>query len=313
MILDIILPVFGIVTLGYLATYTQIFDRQAARGLSVFVFQFAMPVMLFLNMAKAELPTLDALALPAAYYGGSAIIYLLGMALGRPPFDRRTIIGFGGAYSNNVLLGIPLVAQAFGEAGLLPLFVIIAGHAPLFFTGTTVLLEIGQGGGTSLRALPWRILRSLVTNVILIAILAGLAWNIAGLPLPGAMTGFAELLARAALPGALFSMGASLRDYRIIGALGPATLMVAIKLVVHPALIALLVLYVVDVPPLWAAVAIIAASLPVGINVYLFAGRFGVGEAESATAILLSNLISIVTVSITLALVLPLVDGAAGP
>ena len=58
--------------------------------------------------------------------------------------------------------------------------------------------------------------------------------------------------------------------------------------------------YVFSVPALWAKVAILIAALPVGVNTYLFAVRYDAGQAESASAILLSSLLSVVTVSLVL-------------
>jgi len=54
------------------------------------------------------------------------------------------------------------------------------------------------------------------------------------------------------------------------------------------------------VPPLWAKVAILLAALPVGVNVYVFATRYDAGQAESAAAIVISNILSVVTLPLLL-------------
>jgi predicted permease len=300
-LVGIILPVFGLVAFGYAATFTRIFDAAAGRGLSAFVFWFALPVMLFRSMATAEPPDLGAPAFLLAYYGGTALMFLLAVvAARRRRGDWRAMIGFGAAYGNTVLLGIPLVPLALGPEARVPLFLLISFHGALFFTIVTIAIESARGQGKSLALLPWRIVKSLLSNAILMAILGGLVFNLAGLELPHAVDRWAELVAGAAVPGALFSMGASLRSYRVAGALGPALAMVVGKLVVHPLLVAVLVLVVLDVPPVWAKTAILAAALPTGINVYLFAARYRVAEAESATAILLSTLLSVPSLAFVL-------------
>ena len=55
-IFGIILPVFGTLALGYGAARLNLFDEAANRGLSVFVFNFALPLMLFRAIAQVELP-----------------------------------------------------------------------------------------------------------------------------------------------------------------------------------------------------------------------------------------------------------------
>jgi malonate transporter len=227
-------------------------------------------------------------------------MFVPALALARGGLDRRTILGFGSAYSNTVLLGIPLVVAALGPAASVPLFLLISFHSSIFFTLVTALIELGRGAGQSLARLPLRLVKALATNVILLSVLGGIAGNLAGLELPSALDQFADYLGRAAFPAALFAMGAALRRYRVGGAMGPALFMVAAKLVLHPLVVALLVLVLVDVPALHAQVGILCAALPVGINVYLFAVRYQVGEAESATAILLSNIFSVVTIAIVL-------------
>jgi predicted permease len=302
-IVDIIMPVFGVVAFGYAATFAKIFDEAAVRGLTVFVFWFALPVTLFRTMATTRLPDLSAIGFLASYYVATAVLLTIGLlVIGRGPLDRRTILGFGAAYSNTVLLGIPLILTALGPTASAPLFLLIAFHSPIYFTLVTVLIEIGRGSGAGLARVPINLVKGLLANVILMAVVGGLVFHTLGLTIPGPLDGAIELLSRAAFPGALFAMGAALRRYRVAGALGPAAAMVAMKLLIHPALVAVLVLYVFQVPPLWAKTAILAAALPTGINVYLFATRYAVAEAESASAILLSNIGSVVTVGVVLAL-----------
>lgn len=311
-LIDIVIPIFGLVAFGYAATFTRQFDAAAGRGLAIFVFQFALPVMLFRNMALAELPRTAGAGLLLAYYAATALLLALAMGAARllpgAVPGRAIILGFGSAYGNTVLLGIPLALTALGPEAGPPLYLVIAFHGMSFFTVVTVLLELSRGTRENLRGLPLRILKGLITNVILVAIVGGLLWQLTGSPLPAAVDRWAELVGRAALPCALFSMGASLRSYRIAGALAPALFVVVAKLVVHPLLMALFVLVLVPLPPLWAKVAILSAALPVGVNVYLFAGRYSVGEAETATAILLSTFLGVVTLSVALALL-----GAGGP
>ena len=55
-IVDIIVPVFGIVGIGYVAARVGLFSAEATRGLSAFVFNFAIPALLFRTMVTTKLP-----------------------------------------------------------------------------------------------------------------------------------------------------------------------------------------------------------------------------------------------------------------
>jgi predicted permease len=289
---------------GYAATFTRVFGRDAANALAAFVFYFAIPVMMFRNMATTELPETIAWGYLGSYFLGVAVVFGIGMTTARlafgGSFERQALIGFGSAFGNSVLLGIPLVLTSFGEQASLPLFLLLAFHSTVLFTAITVILEAGRGGGEALRAVPLRALKGLLANPIIWGMAGGIGFSLLGLRLPGAIERFAVLLAGAAVPCALFSVGASLRAYRLVGALQPALLMVALKLVLQPLAVWLLAVWVFDVPPLWAKVVVLMAALPVGVNVYVFATRYDAGQAESAAAILLSNILSVVSLPLIL-------------
>jgi malonate transporter len=303
-IIDIVVPIFGLMAFGYGATFTRVFDAAAASALAGFVFYFAIPVMLFRNMATAALPDQIPWGYLLSYYLGAAAVFAAGMAGARVlfggPLERQAITGFGAAFGNTVLLGIPLVLATFGERASLPLFLLVALHSTLLFTAVTVVIEVGRGSRVGLRALPVAIFGGLATNPVLWGLVLGVAFSLAGLKLPGPLERWAALIGGGAAPCALFSVGASLRAYRLKGALAPAAMIAALKLVVHPLLVFGLISLVFAVPPLWAKVAIVIAALPVGVNPYLFAVRYDAGQVESASAILLSTPLSVATVSLVL-------------
>ena len=298
------MPIFGVMAFGYGATFTRVFDEAAAGALAAFVFYFAIPVMLFRNMASATLPDQIPWGYLLSYYLGVVAVFATGMGLAAAwsgsSFERSAITGFGAGFGNTVLLGIPLVLTAFGADANLPLFLMVAFHSTLQFTGITVVIEVGRGSREGLRELPGKVAGGLASNPVLWGLLGGIALNLAGLELPDMLERFAGLIGGAAVPCALFSVGASLRAYRLRGALPPALLMVVLKLVAHPLIVWALVSWVFAMPPLWAKVAILLAALPVGVNVYLFAVRYDAGQAESASAILISSVLSLATLALVL-------------
>jgi malonate transporter len=296
--------VFGLMAFGYAATFTRVFDRAAANALASFVFYFAIPVMLFRNMATTTLPDEIAWGYLLSYFLGVAVVFGIGMTTARlafgGSFERQAIIGFGGAFGNSVLLGIPLVLTSFGEQASLPLFLLLVCHSTVLFTAITVIIEAGRGSRAELRAVPGKAIKGLVGNPILWGMVGGIGFGLLGLKLPGAIDRWATMITGAAVPCALFSVGASLRAYRIVGALRPALMIVVLKLIGQPLAVWLLAVMVFDVPPLWAKVVILIAALPVGVNVYVFATRYEAGQAESAAAILISSILSVVTLPIIL-------------
>ena len=117
---------------------------------------------------------------------------------------------------------------------------------------------------------------------------------------------FLGMLGAAATPGALFAIGASLAG-KSAERMSVAGWLSFCKLVLHPAAVALAALVIFPVEPFQAAVMISAASLPVAGNVYMLAQHYGVAPQRVSAAILVSTTLSILTVSLVIAWVAPLV------
>jgi predicted permease len=197
-----------------------------------------------------------------------------------------------------VLLGIPLVLTTFGEEATLPLFLIIAFHSPLLLPLVTVIIEISRGSRASLRQIPLNTLKGLAKNPIIGGLLLGAVFNLLQLPLPAAIDKIAQIMSQAALPCALFAMGASLSQYRIAGNFAESLTLVSLKLVLHPLLTWLLAGLVFQLPPLWTHTLVILAALPTGVNTYLFAQRYGIGVVTSTTTIFISTALSMLSLSL---------------
>jgi len=301
-VINTLLPVFGIVLLGFLAARRGALHPQAVQGLSVFVFDFSVPCLLFRSLARAELSPDLPWRFLAAYYLGAGAVFLAGALASRlvfrRPFAEQVLSGFASSYGNTVLLGIPIVLTAYGEAAGIPLFLIIAFHSPILVTANTLLMEFarGRGGGRQTRR---AIARATIANPIVMGVLLGAAFNVLSLPIPAAADRLLALLGQAAAPAALFATGASLAAYRLAGALAESSTWVALKLVVHPLLVfALCRLLAID--SLWTQVAVTVAALPAGVNAYLFAQRYDTGVRAATTTVFLSTLVSALTLSVLL-------------
>ncbi|MDX5410847.1 MAG: AEC family transporter [Thauera sp.] len=308
-IFGIILPVFGTLGLGYVAARFGVFDEAANRGLSLFVFNFALPLMLFRAIAQAELPAAMPWGYLLSYYIGAFGVYALTMIGTRVLFGRRleeqAVLGLGGAFSNTGMLGIPLVMTAYGADAALPLFVMIACHSLLMLPPTTALIEAARGAREGLGPMLAKLTRSVLGTPIIWGLSGGLAFALLGVALPGPLDAVARGLGSAATPCALFALGASLTRYSLGGNLREPALLVAGKTVLHPLIVWLLATQVFEVPPLWVATGVLLAALPAGITPYLFAQRHGVCQSTVASAVFLSTLVSVATLSALLFVLRP--------
>lgn len=292
--------------IGWLAARLRAFDEAATRGLSLFAFNVAIPVMLVRTLARADLPEQPEWGLLLSYFTAALAVFALAAVAAGSLFGQRgaapAVYGISAAFSNTIILGIPLVLEAYGEAAAVPLSLIVACHSALLFTVTTVCAEAGLGGGVSWHKVATNIGRGLAENPILWGIAAGLALNLLDRGLPTVLDHLAEILGAAALPAALFALGANLARFRVRGSLRAACLLTGLKVLVHPALVLALGSLVFPLRPLSLTVALTIAALPTGINAYLFAARYDAAVPEATSTILVSTLIAVATLGGLLAI-----------
>ena len=309
-LLGIVLPVFGIILLGYLLVRTRLLPQSAGDGLGAFVFLVPVPLLLFRALGTLELPAVSPWPFWAAYFSGALLILGLGILLTVLGFGRDgpagVIGGMSASYGNVVMVGIPLSQQALGEPGLVLTLVLIAVHAPVMIAVPTLAIELAapdrEGGTRLVRTVAARVARALVTNPILIAIIAGALFRATGLPLTGVPRTIIDRVSDTAVPLALIALGMSLNRYGVRGNVVPALALGVLKLMVLPAIVYALAVHVFALEPLAVAVLTLSAATPSGINAYLMATRVETGLALSANTITLTTAASVATMTLWLAI-----------
>ena len=313
-ILTVIVPIFAVIAVGFLASRLKLLEDSVGEGLAKFVFVIAVPALLFRTLATANFAGANPLLLWFAYFLGVALTWTPATIAVRrlTGTDRRTsiIAGISASFANTVFVAIPAVQRAYGDAGLEALFLIIAIHMPVMMTVATLLMERAArldalASGTvatniSVAATLKRIALNLSRNAIIVGILSGLLWRLTGLALPGAIEDVIRLLGSTAGPVSLFAMGMSLTRYGLRGGIGSALIVSGLSLLFMPAIV-----YAIGyelLPPLWLKVAVLTAACPAGVNCYLFASYFKSGEKLAATSILVTTLLSVVTLAAWLAI-----------
>ncbi len=300
-LLHVVAPVFGIAALGFLAARLGIMKPAGVEGMVGFVFNFAIPVLLLRSMAGLEIPEDIPWSFLVAFYSGSVTVWAMGIAAARLAFDRRldqgAIFGMGAAFSNTVMMGIPVVLTAFGPDATLPLFLIISFHSALFMPLTAGLIQWSRGRGVSWGEQVREVVRALAQNPIVLGLAAGTVLNLTGFALPAPVDRTLELLGTAAVPCALFAMGAAVAAYPLTGDLHPAAALAVLKLLVHPLVVWGVGRWLLHLDGLWLSVAVVMAAMPSGINVYLFGARYEAAAGVAARTVLLTSLLSVATLS----------------
>ena len=203
------------------------------------------------------------------------------------------------SFANTGYLGIPLVTVAYGERAALPAALATVATNIISFALAIVCLElfVNRRPGGVRRALLGVVRSPLIWPIALAVVLVALEVRV-----PLAVERFASLLAAAAGPCALFAFGVFVSQMSIRAGAAASWQTTVLKLLLHPLLMALLAFYVLSIDPFWAKIAVVCASLPLGATAFVLAQRYKLLEAETSTGAVISTVVSVVTVSIIMAL-----------
>lgn len=303
------LPFFAIIGLGYWAGRTKFFSAEATAFLTKFVFYFPLSAMLFRFASNLSLAEIFEPRFVAAYLLASFTLYAVVLAFARmrgTGWTEGAMEAHAGVSGNTGFLGVPMLVMLLGPAAAGPVMMVLTIDMVVFSSLITLVITGAREGQLRLSTLA-ALGRGLLANPMIVSIVLGFLWSGLHLPLPDVVNEFMGLLGAAATPCALFAIGASLAGRRV-DRLALAGWITTVKLVLHPALVAVAALVIFAVDPFAAGVMIAAAALPVAGNVFILAQHYGVAPQRVSTAILISTAVSVLTVSAVIALIGPLVE-----
>ncbi len=301
-ILNVVLPVFGLILAGFICRRTGCLGETASAELNRFVVWLALPALLFKVTATATWVQIWQPGFIASVGAGCAVVFAITvfqrMRQSRHLADAA-IDGLSAAYANTGFLGIPLCLLVLGEDGLLPAIVATLIVACVLFAVGIVLVEVSlQTEKHPLRAIV-KVGKSLAKNPLLVSPILGGCWAVTGLSLPAAPLQFLNLLGMAATPCALVSLGLFLAQKQE-GRRDGTTGLVLGKLLLQPLITGFLAFRVFELPALWAHSALILSALPTGTGPFMLASFYQRGGALVARVVLLTTLGSLVTISVCL-------------
>lgn len=303
-----LIPVVLLIAVGYIAGRARWVRPEAVKDLSGLVFLVLTPALLFRTMGTVHVEQLDFQPV-AVYFVAAGLIF--GSVLVVAGLNRRAaVLALASTFSNTLMIGVPLVGLAYGEAGLVVLFTLVSVHALILLTSATVVLELavaresaadGRGAPRRLLATVALAARNAVVHPVPLPILAGLLFAQTGWVLPAVIDKPLQLLGNAFSPLALVLVGVTLASTAVGPHLRGAAVLALGKNLLHPALVALLG-WLLGLSGLALWVMVLTAALPIGANVFLFSQRYQVAEELVTASVAVSTVVALATLSAVMAL-----------
>ncbi len=300
-ILAVIAPIFALMAFGYCAVRYRLFPADGIKALIAFVNNFATPCLLFYSISTSDFRSAFNPAIIGPFYLGAIVCFVTGIIIARKVFKNRPgesiAVGFSGTFTNCVLIGLPIMTRAYGEAALPVTLSIIGLHGAILLTLGMVTMELTRRDGQSLGQTLIVAIRRVASNPLIWGIAAGIIGSLINLELVEPAEAFFVMMSQAVVPAALFGIGGALNEFKLSENWKQALVAALIKLIVHPAIAYVLMIWVLHVPIEIARYGILLSAMPAGVNIYIFATYYERGISVAANTILIATVLSAVTIS----------------
>ena len=295
--LNATVPVFLMMLLGMLFRKLGWIDEAFASKMNQFVFLVPLPVLVFHDLAAADIGDVWNFRFVAFCFlvtaASIAICAVLSCFL-KEKSQRGEFIQ-ASYRSSAALLGIALTTNIYGDAGLVPLMII--GSVPLYNIMAVVVLSLTSPAKDAPKKGLWKsTLKGIITNPIILGIAAGLLWSVLRLPFPPILGKTVSSLSDLAAPLGLIAMGATFRLDKAVGQAKPAIAASLIKLVGFCVLFLPLAVRMGFREEELVAILIMLGSATT-VSCYVMAKNMGHEGTLTSSAVMLTTLFSAFTIT----------------
>lgn len=300
-IINIVLPVFSVVVLGWLLRRWGLIDATFLKQTNRLVYYVCLPLLLFYKIGTADFFANFNGRLIFASIAAVTITFIASYCytvIRDYPKNARGVFSQGAFRGNIAYVGLAITLNAYGEAGLTRAGILMGFLVPfLNLYAIFALLWPHRGDGEQRGAGFW--LRQIALNPLILASFLGILWSFLALPIPLVVDRSLKIATGMTLPLALLAIGGGFSVERLRGDLVKAALASGAKLVWMPALAALL-LIALDVKGMDLGIGVLIAGTPAATANYIMADQLK-GDAELAgTIVMLTTLLSAATYTIAL-------------
>ncbi len=289
--LNIVLPLFVLMLIGYLLRYFKLVDEHTLKGMNVIVFRVLLPITLFQSLIKTNIekifnPQLIIFAISAVLI--AVLFFMLVYSKIEKDPKKVGVMVQGSFRSNYILLGLPIAMNIYDDVGVVSL--LIAFIVPLYNVIAVIILEYYSGGEINLK----QTLIKTIKNPIIIGAILGVIVLVSGIQLPSAASKVVSSLAYSATPIALMVLGGMFEFHAVKKNLRNLSIIVIMKLILLP-LIGSLVAYTFGFRGIELVALLLMFGSPVAVSSYPMAVVLNCDGELASQAVLVSTLASVFT------------------
>ena len=297
---NVVMPVFLVLFVGYFLR-GKILDSKTVGRLNWIVFNCALPLMLFRDIAGADFTSVLDLGLILFVVVSTLVIFTVTCLFAPVIVNQEEEGAFihGVFRGNYAIVGLPIIANILGNSQTGKSAMIITFLVPLYNILAVLILTIkSRNKDTNKGNAGFKtFLRNIIKNPLIIGVILGLPFSVWSIRLPLFLDGAVNTLANLASPLALLSIGASINLSQIRNRLKPAVIAAALKLIVTP-LICVSIALLLGFTGERIVILYVTFAVPTAVNSYIMADMMGNDSVLAANIILLTILGSLFTITI---------------
>ena len=311
------LMLFSMMLIGYVIWKRNWMDENAYQKLSRIVVNIFNPLLVVYGVAGKSSAGNAGLLLQNLGFVVLFYVLLWGMgfvilAVLRPRKEEQKLYRLMTMFSNCGFMGIPVITSVFGNDSMIYIVFYMLGFNLLIYTyvinlarkagedvhpGSSEKTGTAEPAGAEKKSgLQWK----RMLNAGVIASLAAILIFIFQIPLPDIVVDFCDYLGNATIPLSMIMIGISIAkvNLKVIFTNVRIYLFTAVRMVIFPILVTLLVKRFITADPVIFGVFVLQLSMPVASIATLIAKENGADEACCTNGIVLSTLLSIVTIPV---------------
>ena len=297
--INAVLPIFLIMIFGMALKRLGVIDPAGAKQMNSLLFNFALPIRLFLDLYFSDFSQLWDVRL-IVFTAGSVLAFFFicwGLAIWLMP-NRQMKGAFvqGGFRSNFAILGLPLVASIMGYTPPAAI-VIITVVVPLFNILSVFILTVYSGEDVSPKKIMVSSAKGIAKNPLIIGVVAGILFAFVRIPIPAVLSSTLFHIADLSTPLALIVIGASMNFSKIKERITPSLIVCALKLIVMP-LLFLPFAFWFRIPNDAIVVLFVMYAAPTAIASYVMAYYMGSDEHFASSIVMFTSMLCIFTYTV---------------
>ena len=293
---NVVAPLFFMMVLGYFLKYIKMYDQHTLDIMNKVVFKVFLPVLLFYNVYTTDLG--EAFDVKLILYAASGVIILFLLLLLIVPRlekenPKRGVLIQGVFRSNFVIFGIPVATSIYGEGNVGTTAMLIATIVPLFNVLAVISLEIFRDSQINVK----KIAKGVITNPLIIGAVIGIIFLLIGIQLPTSVLSTVKDISKIATPLGLILLGASFSFSDVKKYLNETIIIVIVKLVLVPAIMVPLSVYLG-----FRGIALLTLTIiygaPTGVSTFQMAKQMDGDSDLAAQLIVFTSFFCIITMFI---------------